>query len=515
MTKDPSILFALVVKNLCTDESVPMSTRICSVMDLASRSSQPAIKYLSFENENQNDLKERKRHASLMNIVGEGTSNDQAKVYKYQWGVRVPINSSDLRPNKQSPNYVVTRKRGTQASKSRKSENSSVQKTPDVIAMEATAVKPVEAANEKSWNVPAAESIGKASDKSSSGVTLAQSLTPESLSLVEKKVEPSSINIKLTVTPTSVLSSDTSINGDDDYNIPKEMPYNGEILAWQDVVTRSKLHEHELAHRTATGTEIQINPVGMIFIRPEPPERRVDVDIVRAVGKVGLPNANVQNGLDPGTNIVGINFTQSRKFSRSCRDSAKSFSTTSRCGRENLPPDSDDPGQSETPEKRGASVRNTVSSKVDENLNNFLPELSQREMEILMSYEQQSSEDNGSLTTPVEIKNIPDESSRDSLGMATSDDDEKFNESSAGIAQTEESAKTMLSLKESDDKDDGKAEISEKKSIKDGDYIKTPGDPYPYSREHYEKWRLPHGKCPIVNDDVPKVKPAETNDSPR
>lgn len=31
----------------------------------------------------------------------------------------------------------------------------------------------------------------------------------------------------------------------------------------------------------------------------------------------------------------------------------------------------------------------------------------------------------------------------------------------------------------------------------DGDYVKVPGDPYPYSREHFQKWRMAQRDIPI------------------
>ncbi|CAK9825658.1 hypothetical protein ANTRET_LOCUS3625 [Anthophora retusa] len=38
----------------------------------------------------------------------------------------------------------------------------------------------------------------------------------------------------------------------------------------------------------------------------------------------------------------------------------------------------------------------------------------------------------------------------------------------------------------------GENSIDKDQYVTDGSYVKWPGDPYPYSREHFDKWKLPH-----------------------
>lgn len=139
-------------------------------------------------------------------------------------------------------------------------------------------------------------------------------------------------------------------------------------------------------------------------------------------------------------------------------------------------------------------------------------------MEVLLSYTRHDSEETGTgptLPTSVTISTFPIGSNENAVEEKLQDGNEIFNsEISSGNSGITELERTILKFKDGADKEDRK-EINDKKGKRDEDYIRIPGDPYPYSREHYEKWRVPHGKCPIVNDDVPKAKPSETSDSPR
>lgn len=58
----------------------------------------------------------------------------------------------------------------------------------------------------------------------------------------------------------------------------------------------------------------------------------------------------------------------------------------------------------------------------------------------------------------------------------------------------------------------------------DGDYVRLPGDPYPYSKEHFDKWRVPHSRGPVYksirretsrsdSSSVARSSPRNVNDS--
>ena len=317
------------------------------------------------------------------------------------------------------------------------------------------------------------------------------------------------------------LKSDDVVFTNDDYNIPNDTPQGGEISAWQDVVTRSKKHEEELTARMARAMQVSEQVIEKrVFIPPEPPQPKLDVQVVRPINKAANMERNVAKSWGEGPNNSGFNFMAIKNF-HSCGNkhcACRRFSTSLRREKDfrKLPPEFEDSSRSKTAKNVDVQDpnQNFDPPLVKEEISNVLQEMSQREMDISLSYSHtnvEESETCSKLPTSVTISTFPTSSPKNSAHSLLQVDDEALGISDTMVTELES---TILSLKETDDMYDDEKEPKNKRAVNE-DYIRAPGDPYPYSREHFDKWRVPHGKNPIVNDDIPKAKPADTCNSPR
>lgn len=315
-------------------------------MDFAPRDVQPPIREPNMP-EKQDRKQDEKKDQEDRKPVIKTLRNDEP-TYKYQWGVRVPDLNPDPADVERSQNYVVAHKWGVNVSKSKEPEKTHpIDATPKSTTSQSNIQSAVETSIKK---IGAAETVSQpnhseiekmtstASTLGRPEVNIVQSQSAEPVSQIfqsksENLPSTSSTLESPRTSPSSVSASDgkiasrspqpaaasgvdltsgTIVPGDDDYNVPKEIPHGSEISAWRDVVVRSKLHEDELAR--AAAIDLPGDPAESIFIRPEPPQPKLDVRVVGAASDVVSPHENVAKPSELGSNTPAINFATTKKF---------------------------------------------------------------------------------------------------------------------------------------------------------------------------------------------------------
>lgn len=353
----------------------------------------------------------------------------------------------------------------------------------------------------------------------------------------------------------SSLPAPEDTTSDSDYNVPKGLPQNAEIIAWQDLVDRSKPPVDE-----AVKVKEAFSTVGPMFIRPELPAPKLDVEIVKPVAEERFEFRGIHN-LDQRKS-TSTDYVSSKRIHT---DSRLSVSTSV---------------DNENPVKSYLVLNSKKTSAVKENLvdpfmiSSIKNDLEEKSAELLMKNNEKQHEqkmdstrarprlptkvltltrvntDDMSyynaldakkveetygrmveieLSSPSEIgENILDaplpteitismkpstEKRVDSMSWikcyrSSSISSSAFNSngnffgSSSNGSSGSNGRKKSTYLASSDatkgtDKKPAVKSIEDEESDDDaenyapeGNYIRVPGDPYPYSREHFYKWRV-------------------------
>ncbi|XP_043479042.1 uncharacterized protein LOC122509235 [Leptopilina heterotoma] len=337
----------------------------------------------------------------------------------------------------------------------------------------------------------------------------------------------------------SSLPAPEDTTSDSDYNVPKGLPQNAEIIAWQDLVDRSKPPVDE-------ALEAKEGTVGPMFIPPEPPAPKLDVEAVKPIKEEKFDFRAIHRK-SPSTDYASTKriHTDSHLAVSTTVDSenpVKSYlvlnSEKTTTVKENLV----DPfmitknaeGLMKTKEnlKKMSSTRMgpRLPTKVltltrintdDMSYYNALDakkveETYGRMVEIELSSPSEISKNilDAPLPTEITISMKPSSEKRvDTMSWikcarSSSTSSSAFNSSgnffgSSSNGSSGSSGRKKSTYLASSDTSKGTDRKPAVKSTEDeesddevenyapeGNYVRVPGDPYPYSREHFYKWRV-------------------------
>ncbi|XP_024947154.1 uncharacterized protein LOC112495321 isoform X2 [Cephus cinctus] len=412
---------------------------------------------------------------------------------------------------------------------------------------------------------------------------------------------------------------------DCDYNIPENIPLGGEISAWEDVAVKSKIREHSLAANRASAKPTKSS--SRIFIRPEPPQPKLDIETVRAANEwddiedevnrseyKALRSMEIKralNRMDPLSAFRKIDYTTQKKLH-----------TYSTCSPYTLYFDNNLPVNKII---RTRMKVNTVSSAGSNSRKEFNTELGKirkipRNQNPIEQLEVQSPIDLESLTTQPKLSTVvtgmlqsDQEETKTQLTVKDSgatvdkiEDNEALLKEDSNLLSHEREAEMVLAISSNEDasddhvnssedlehdestESDGPAEAflskeissdseeksflnfdSPKKSVSlrvtsessespeflvneehsttsswhnrndlkekyelsnsqeeegyeeddefiiDGDFIRMPGDPYPYSRDNIKRWQVPSGKGISKEDSAQPPLSTSANEAVR
>ncbi|XP_043527792.1 midasin-like [Frieseomelitta varia] len=346
-------------------------------------------------------------------------------------------------------------------------------------------------------------------------------------------------SLKKILKTSPTLMKETSV--DEDYDVPSNASFDAEIDAWKDLVLKSKMPADPSKEDTVN-SERQSE---MLSIRPEPPEPKLDVQAVpsssdeAAAEEEGAEHAREFKGNAAGmdvkraSNPTDFQKVDSKKFHTgpSCFSRRKSRSPFSSWILNSL---DNDVNFSTDAESSWGNIQRTVSEGASEinreqlkNENNFVKSegVEENVANAVISKRQQSDKE-VSLNRP-QSTNL--DTNDDSASASSQSDSRKYETDEYLKAQTDncqsnfdyanpyeddfypgyesmslESTAEQPSERNENSSNEQQQQISHKemKFVKemeqpenrgehtaDDNYIKVPGDPYPYSREHFNKWR--------------------------
>lgn len=435
-------------------------------MGFTSESQNPPIREPNMpQNDDKNDKKEEKKNDKPV-VKTEGeilrenknlnlTDKSEVVGYKNEWGVKLPDDSikPDINDDNLS-NFIFKRKWGVNLlnpivpeemkNKVIKVPSFRRKKSPDLTSMLeqqfVDSLKNDEKIEAKSESPPPIID----SMNISSVVSPIEKIEDEEDErkvdvlriLNENKMNAIEKNFKLpsAIKSATELKRQNFINQDDDYYIPKDIIKLDEISAWQDVVKRTKIHKEEILEAEKNKI-IEENKPEIFSIPPEPPNKMKDFAVVRSL------DTRVHQIVDSGHFITHeiSPIVDARKFIYHI--DSKKFHTLSFMFfcvtiQENNP--SQIHRENNLPlQLFGVTKESVENSRITRNHAQISESFNQNLDIMRLESDEKSSED----------KKIPDEN------------------------------------KKNDDND--------------GDFVHAPGDPYPFNRENYEKWRLPHGSDPL------------------
>ncbi|XP_018403225.1 PREDICTED: dentin sialophosphoprotein-like [Cyphomyrmex costatus] len=354
---------------------------------------------------------------------------------------------------------------------------------------------------------------------------------------------------------------------DKEYNVPEGADLDTEIKAWQNLGARSA---PEVKENYLSSDEENLE--NLVSIRPEAPQPKLDVRIVRSteddLKDKEQPNSGyaspkaveikqVGSSQRPDGHFTGKklhtistqiryihrnNITQryvepllsnSAPFSKNIRtkypglisafstnpeDSMQKESVSQNEKNSNDPTDSNDTPNSNRSSLSIESQKLSSSDQEQADLAETLDMIADKEMEISIN-QLRSRKKNAHLSDSIVSSEFTQEDKSRYRDEEAQEETERYEKShvkyedknatyvefnnqstnsesvkSDAIKSTNEDSNNNSSTFDSNVKD---ADDDLKKGILDGDYVRLPGDPYPYSREHLEKWRVPRSRSLI------------------
>lgn len=594
---------------------------IRGIMGLAPYNSKPPIRepHMPEQREKKEDKKEKKKKKPVIR-VDEKTTLDLGKNinllgleednYRYKWGIKLADDSSAEKTPEPLPRYVTKQIWGVKVT-NLVSETDNVFQTNEAV-QKRDAVQIAEAKTDKEIKMEKVPNTSEVSDESKSpkssgdakdlgtkkqetGVLIEESkiLTSETktdsntileVSNLESLKDNSSVpatnedenflNKNQQKSLDIKLSAPVEDAAEAEFNVPKDLPFDGEIFAWKEAVERStppiaeivKLAESETVH----------HDLDNIFIRPEAPEPKLDVQAVRSVNHGSENEENRETsgykGIKSSRESKFVGYTSKKKIhtdgyqhftsQRADTDSlsfrkhlvskailfsglestnsiikdgkkhegslfdpffikgplsVKDMSVESKS--ENKFEEASNQIEASTgmerpllPTKSVTLTRiNSDMSRYDAELAKEVDEIYGREVEIALSSTDEIGENimDAPLPTEITISVVPSskckEDGVDWIPLLCTSNSENNSGSysknnffgsgsSDGSSGSRGRKKTGYFLNSQDD-----YEEVVNKYLVEGDYIRVRGDPYPYSREHFNKWRVSRPNSPSPN----------------
>ncbi|KAK1128150.1 hypothetical protein K0M31_003635 [Melipona bicolor] len=516
------------------------------IVSYAPRNTKPPIREPNMpeKREKKDDKKDKKKKKPVIRMESGSSADYQnegnAKVMdlhdnldvNFRWDVRVPEESNTNRQSALKENSVVGNSNYPNA----------VQAMKNLQLMMSSAKDP-----EKKKGDTTKLSGEKANKPLETTPTDASKNTDEAANLDPlKKI--------LKTSPT--LMKETSV--DEDYNVPSNGSFDAEINAWKDLVLKSKMP------LDPPKDEIVSSERQSLSIRPEPPEPKLDVQVVPSSSdEAAAEEEDPEHAREFKGNVAGMDVKRASNPTDFQKVDSKKLHTGPSCflGRKSRSPgfswilnslDNDVNSRSSDfstdAESGWGNIQQTVSEGInreqlknleksegaEENVanvgssnENAVVSERQRETRNFESQEQSDREMEVSLNRP---QSTNQDTNEDSVSASSQSDSRKYETDDYLKAQTDnyqsnfdyanpyeddfypgyESTSLESTAEQSFERNEkssvaNEPQISNDKEVKfvkemeqqenrgehttDDNYIKVPGDPYPYSREHFNKWR--------------------------
>lgn len=578
-----------------------VSTR--GIADFAPRNSKPPVREPNAsdkrekKDEERKDEERKKEKKPVIRTLGESVDSSEKRAemvaednpkgdpdaFRYEWGVKLaeePVADNDNLAEK-SRRYVTKRfwgvnlkqpdvedptsaeVPGRNAEEHRNASSSPIARSGDTIADE-TPRSNVSAKDASSLKGTTAEYLltPSANLVSSSG---GDSITPRQEKTDASDSSLSSEALRRIMKTSNVLEETI----DNEYNVPEEATLDAEITAWKNVAMRST---------AATGKEIymsdNVENMEMVSIRPEAPQPKLDVRVVRSTEdtleevehanagykdvksmqikhfeslqkpdgyvsskrlhtasmQLRYPHRHISSSATLSINSALIDKTTQMK----CSKLTSAFSTDTESSKEviikALNQQSEERIDSKSWNKEGksndtktnnsSSIKRSLSPSLESRIfssnNQKAPDIDKNVIankEMKISLNQSQTAKHKKIRLPVSSESAQKSESH----FKNEDELEDYENSNAsyinlrdkdvvdfdspstdnGSMKSSNAKLTEEDSKSNEESDknttsDSNVENVEAEYIVDGDYVRLPGDPYPYTRENLDKWRALH-----------------------
>ncbi|XP_033226152.1 uncharacterized protein LOC117178787 isoform X2 [Belonocnema kinseyi] len=607
---------------------------IRGIMGLASYNSKPPIRepHIPEQREKKEDKKEKEKKKPVIRVDEKATLDLDKNLnlgglegnnHRYKWGIKLAEDSSAEKTPEPLPRYVTKNIWGVKVTKL-VSETDNVFQTKEAVqnqdsvqiaeAKTMKKIKTEEVPNrfEVSNESKNPESSGNVKDlgtkKQETGVLIekyniltAENRTDSKTSLevpnfeslkdnlyvpttnadenILNENQQKSLDVKLSAPVQDSaegvkLSAPLESVAEAEFNIPKDLPFDGEIFAWKEAVEKSKPSIAEIVK--SAEPEIVHYDLDNIFIRPEAPEPKLDVQAVSSIDHAYENEENQEassyKGIKSLRESKSVGYTSKKKIhtggyqhfssqrgdtdSLSFRkdvvgkailfsglESTNSFIKDRKKQEENLLEpflikgllsvggisaefkSEDKLKEASNQIEAAIEMKNPLlptkavtltrihsdMSYYDAEIAREVDEIYGREIDIALSSPNAIGENimDAHLPTEIMISVVPSSENKEGgidwmplLCTSNSDDNpgsyssHNFfgSGSSDGSSGSRGRKKRGYFLNSQDDDD----ELVDK-YLFEGDYVRVRGDPYPYSREHFNKWRVPRHNSPPPN----------------
>ncbi|EZA49436.1 hypothetical protein X777_11934 [Ooceraea biroi] len=473
---------------------------------------------------------------------------DQRYVTKRLWGVNL------RQPRSDAENAATTTSKGFEGDAGKQVQNaSSIPGDTDEMKSDETlmeAVEPVAASDLKSTTAEYLSTPSNRSDSVSASGT-------DNLITAQREANDANFSLndlrKLQETISPSTQAET-IAIDDDYNIPADAASDAEIVAWKNLVMKSRTIVPE---REDFLSADRVENLQMVSIRPEAPQPKLDVRVVRSIEDTSKDESADHS--DSESVISGEfkrpdsadarkfdNYSPSKKLhtaSWQIRYAHRDTRSVIQCCDELLPivrqqADAKGQGSKGDGECSDFNASNSLDNQrsvspvesqrflnngkeADINLIKTLNTISNGETTISSNQSLIRDADPSEITQPstlaslakdesyVEDENAHCETERrkdykdvfDDATYIDSDNPSTNGGQLDAMIDSKAAGKNprgrILRLEDDHDSDSTKerSDDSSKEHIVDDDYVRLPGDPYPYNKEHLDKWyNVPHSK---------------------
>lgn len=538
-----------LLESCALNRNIGVSTR--AIADFAPRSTKPPVREPNMPEKREKidekkDRKEKKKPVIRTNDEFADSSENQAEMvaddnpkgdtaYRYEWGVKLAEEPTvEVRDNPvgKRQRYVTKQFWGVnlkqpvvedappQASKgperyAQEHRNTySIFKSSDTIANETR--RNVFSSVNVSAKEPDASSLkGTTAEYLSTPSYRANLSSPSSDSVAPQQentnVDNSESFRKIIKTSSNKLKEMLTTN--EEYNnVPEEVALDTEIIAWKDLAMKSK----KILHREVYLSPDNMENMDMVSIRPEAPQPKLDVQVVKPsedLEEVDQSNSEYKTAKSMEMKHFGSPQKPDGYISSKKLHTASMQIRYAHCYVNNIATLSINSALDKTMQTKCSRLISALSENSKEIIFKIVNQQNKKETD-LKSWNEEEKYNDSNANNSFNIKSSSESVSKDEETHFKDDDiqdeiehyDSHNKEAtyidfdtpstdcdsdrikSSNVKLSEEDSKSIKESNKNTIWDPSVEENAEKEYIEDGDYVRLPGDYYPYSKENLKKW---------------------------
>lgn len=234
-------------------------------------------------------------------VADDNQTGDPETTFRYEWGVKLAEGSANCSAElddsdnvaEKNPRYVTKRLWGVNLKQPRSdlevSEGDAEQQIPDSASSISAGIDEETRSNEALEDAESAAVSGTTADYLSTPSSQSDSVPTSGTDkhLIATRREASNATSPLndprklqeTISPSTQMET---IAIDDDYNVPADAASDAEIAAWKSLMMKSQTMVTVLEKQNFLSAD-HVENLQMVSIRPEPPEPKLDVRVVRSI----------------------------------------------------------------------------------------------------------------------------------------------------------------------------------------------------------------------------------------